>query len=760
MEGWRGMARATYCVPDAGPHVVFVGARKISERGGDRGPNETSVEERLEGLGVEAPGGVSSGMWSARRGQSWLCLTRVWATVTVAQKLVATPEFHPSSSQVFEREIETLRSGGWAAVGGGCGVGAEENGHALFILIPITANSPVALFVTWRGGTTHTRKKEESPAKSKNEWTNKQGRRIRRRDAIPARSTPSPSRPATFSPNTTTGDKHMAMDEREREQAKRETLALSRHLYGFQLGAIRKWALEAEGVTMTIGGFPARHLGTCCTAYEIMAECVSTRVYEMRAQLNAGKAPSPRRPPHRTSSWDSPAQPLVFARPVVPEDSSLSEDTDCRVSSLTRWRADARDPRHLGMAHTVARTDTISLSGSFRTARTSSERNRRPSAVPDFEIQGLRLYAAAPYPHPHPRLRRRGRLRPWGTYALPPGTHDRLHAGRPGPPAVFLSPETEMFLPRTGCRRTPPGPGRMDGGAVARHEADDALRDRLTHLQRHEPPLRSRPDTRDKGSLRDGVHALRVPACARRATSSFSSSSHLVSVCIYPHGQAGGASTSHVGGGEPRMGTGTATGGEGDWERARDANGSMDVDLVGPLTSRWEEQKRDDQQSPRALRNVLASRADVHVRRPPTSTPSTPAPGHASSSSGPALPYRTLYAVLRGGDIRHAGGAARAVQVPARAVPDTLVAHGYCTLVTFDEILPTHPPHAAGRAAAAADRGAAFGADLVRVELASPYKRQREPGGRFHERRSPLDVCEHHSAVRVQKHPPLLLGAA
>ncbi|KAJ7698530.1 hypothetical protein B0H16DRAFT_792733 [Mycena metata] len=103
-----------------------------------------------------------------------------------------------------------------------------------------------------------------------------------------------------------------------------------------------------------------------------------------------------------------------------------------------------------------------------------------------------------------------------------------------------------------------------------------------------------------------------------------------------------------------------------EWERARDAEGRVEVALVGSHR-RCEASAVGGVGAGSTIaalaprqHNVLASPADVHVRRPPpASKPSTPAPGHASSSSGPALPYRMLYAVPRGGDIRHAAGPVR-----------------------------------------------------------------------------------------------------
>ncbi|KAJ7754797.1 hypothetical protein B0H16DRAFT_1458838 [Mycena metata] len=76
------------------------------------------------------------------------------------------------------------------------------------------------------------------------------------------------------------------------------------------------------------------------------------------------------------------------------------------------------------------------------------------------------------------------------------------------------------------------------------------------------------------------------------------------------------------------IGTATATGGEDDWERSRDA----EVDLVGPLASAVGGAGAGAGSiiAEPALQqhNVLASPADVHVHRPPR--PLTPAPGHAS----------------------------------------------------------------------------------------------------------------------------------
>ncbi|KAJ7729327.1 chromatin assembly complex protein [Mycena metata] len=201
--------------------------------------------------------------------------------------------------------------------------------------------------------------------------------------------------------------------------------------------------------------------------------------------------------------------------------------------------------------------------------------------------------------------------------------------------------------------------------------------------------------------------------------------------------QGGGASASHAGsqqagGGEPRMGTGTATGEEGEWERSRDAEETIEVDLVGPLASSSSSSAAAGGSTiaapapqQHASFNVLASPAlspaDLHVRRPPTpaaSKPSTPAPGHASSSSVPpsstpaltgsvfALPYRMLYAVVTMDtvaiyDTQQAGPVCLLTKLHYDEFTDLTWSpdgqclmlssrDGYCTLVTFDEILPTH----------------------------------------------------------------------
>ncbi|KAJ6552259.1 WD40-repeat-containing domain protein [Mycena vulgaris] len=182
-------------------------------------------------------------------------------------------------------------------------------------------------------------------------------------------------------------------------------------------------------------------------------------------------------------------------------------------------------------------------------------------------------------------------------------------------------------------------------------------------------------------------------------------------------------------GGEPKMGLGTATGEE--RERARDAEGRMEVDLVGPLASASTPTPANPnaQQiaapAPRhASFDVLASPALSPVdRRPPTpaaSKPPTPAhapskpptPAHptpaaaASTGSVFALPYRMLYAVVTMDtvaiyDTQQAGPVCLLTKLHYDEFTDLTWSpdgqclmlasrDGYCTLVTFDEVLPTH----------------------------------------------------------------------
>ncbi|KAJ7111343.1 cytochrome P450 [Mycena epipterygia] len=258
-----------------------------------------------------------------------------------------------------------------------------------------------------------------------------------------------------------------------------DSLSLFRHLaldiivsssYGFRLGAIRKWALEAEeGLTVAIGDFPKRgvlrstvptwawnlvckipnaRLKLLCDSDKIMAEFVSTRVYEMRAQLNAGKT---------EKSYMLPRL-LAYRYPngeTMPESHVISE---C-------------------MGHMVAGTDTTSISLSYflweLTRRQDILRKLQheidavmpdPNAIPDIKIlngmeylnafikEGLRVYGAAPslLERVVPVTTSKNGAGADGFdllgYALPPGTIVSTQSwSMHRDPAVFPSPET--FLP-------------------------------------------------------------------------------------------------------------------------------------------------------------------------------------------------------------------------------------------------------------------------------------------------------------------------
>ncbi|KAJ7628908.1 cytochrome P450 [Roridomyces roridus] len=307
-----------------------------------------------------------------------------------------------------------------------------------------------------------------------------------------------------------------------------ETLSLFRHLaldiivsssYGFRLGAIRKWAVEAEdSLTTAIADFPKRgilrssvptwawnlvckipnaRLRLLCDSDKIMAEFVSTRVYEMRAQLNAIKAPvptpsiiAPAPQPHFLSALSSLSRSSSRSSSPSPscssEDSSFLDDGDKsymlpRLLAFKYPNGEAMPENHViseCMGHMVAGTDTMSLSLSYflweLTRRQDIMRKLQreidavmpdPKAIPSirelngmeylnaFIKEGLRLYGAVP------SLLERvvpetGSLK-YGAgvedfvllgYALPPGTIVSTQAwSMHRDPTVFPSPET--FLP-------------------------------------------------------------------------------------------------------------------------------------------------------------------------------------------------------------------------------------------------------------------------------------------------------------------------
>ncbi|KAF7359441.1 WD-REPEATS-REGION domain-containing protein [Mycena sanguinolenta] len=186
---------------------------------------------------------------------------------------------------------------------------------------------------------------------------------------------------------------------------------------------------------------------------------------------------------------------------------------------------------------------------------------------------------------------------------------------------------------------------------------------------------------------------------------------------------------------------------KGDVERARDMEESMEVDLVGPLTlsppvpaaaantvASGSGVGNIVAPAPQRSFDVLASPAlspidkTGNVRRPPTpmaSKPGTPAPGSTTSASVTpsagaghsssvtpatgsvfALPYRMLYAVVTMDtvaiyDTQQAGPVCLLTKLHYDEFTDLTWSpdgqclmlssrDGYCTLVTFDEILPTH----------------------------------------------------------------------
>ncbi|KAJ7209271.1 WD40-repeat-containing domain protein [Mycena pura] len=178
-------------------------------------------------------------------------------------------------------------------------------------------------------------------------------------------------------------------------------------------------------------------------------------------------------------------------------------------------------------------------------------------------------------------------------------------------------------------------------------------------------------------------------------------------------GVAGGGSV------EPTTGQGSATG---DGETGRDVEESLEVDLVGPLAPAAPSTSTQiAAPAPQhGAFNVLASPAPAALsptdRRPPTpvaSKPSTPGLGHihtpvAAPGTGSVftLPYRMLYAVVTMDtvaiyDTQQAGPVCLLTNLHYDEFTDITWSpdgqcvlfssrDGYCTLVTFDEILPPH----------------------------------------------------------------------
>ncbi|KAJ7735153.1 hypothetical protein B0H16DRAFT_1731413 [Mycena metata] len=464
------------------------------------------------------------------------------------------------------------------------------------------------------------------------------------------------------------------------------------------------------------------------------------------------------RPSEASAACLRASSPPLFRRHRLPPllaykypDGATMESMAIRTSSVPASFLPSPSPYSPLATRRVACTDTTAY---FLWELPRRQNEIDPRAVPDIKVQststqGLRL-------HPSASL----------------SAHEKIAGAEDG--AATLTPETEMFLPSAGCRRTPPGPRRMDG------EASEAERRRRRSASRMMPfgtgsrirgggvdlahiivlrwrPLRSRLEMRDS-FVRDvpaamectlivlsspSVFFLTLPPPRYRPLCYCSVSCHLPI-----HRARAMERRLRTWGGEPRMrmGTGTATGEEGEWERerGRDAEESVEVALVGPLAS--------------AVGGADRLRLRPGTRAPPSSTP-------ALTGSAFALPYRMLYAVVTrdtvaiydtqpagpvdlltkrvyGFDVVSAhcppsffyllGTWRRLIERAGYRSPDGQCLmlssrDGCCTLATVDETLPTHHTRQAA------------------LQL-------------FHERRSPLDVCEHHSAVRVQKHPPLLLG--
>nr|GAT55566.1 predicted protein [Mycena chlorophos] len=303
-----------------------------------------------------------------------------------------------------------------------------------------------------------------------------------------------------------------------------DTLSLFRHLaldiivassYGFRLGAVGKWAVEAEeGLTVAIGDFPKRgilrsavpkwawnlvckipnaRLRLLCDSDKIMAEFVSTRVYDMRAKMAAAqKLPEP------TPTVLVAPTPLAFLSgfcsrsssrspsPCPSEDSSLADDTEKSylLPRLLAYKYNGqtmpeKDVISECMGHMVAGTDTTSISLSFFLWELTRRRDilhklrseidavmLDAKTIPDIKIlngmdylnafikEGLRIYGAAPsllervVPGSAPSNKHFFGADGFDLlgYALPPGTIVATQAwSMHRDPAVFPSPET--FLP-------------------------------------------------------------------------------------------------------------------------------------------------------------------------------------------------------------------------------------------------------------------------------------------------------------------------
>ncbi|KAJ7754810.1 hypothetical protein B0H16DRAFT_1458849 [Mycena metata] len=417
----------------------------------------------------------------------------------------------------------------------------------------------------------------------------------------------------------------------------------------FPLGAIRKWALEAgEGVTVAIGDSPKRGIDILIPNAQLqagvrfLAEFLLIHFYEMRAaRLTAAAVPAPT--PHRTSPrLSQPSAARLYApRPAPPRTRPFPE-TPTSASPRLQGRQHGQAllyfleelPRCHGHHIPLPQRGQSPFLPFF--LHFTSHRDPRPRGR-DAE-SGLRVSTSKNFAGSENGVR---------------GTIVSTQAGRPGPSTILPLRETETFLPSAGCSRMPPGPRRMDGGEAGEaSEADGEPSGRVHLIMRVvlvadfeiEPAAAWICGIRDRFVMFPLRWSAR-PARARPST--------------FARGEGNRAWARR----RRRVRRG-----EWERERVRDA----EVNFVGPLAS-------------------AVGAAGVG------STIAAPAPPRARLARGRA---RTPPADVRG--VQAVDPSARGTRaprpVPGRAVPDASSCDGSCTLVTVDEIFPTH--HMAHAAAA------------------------------------------------------------
>ncbi|KAJ7742634.1 hypothetical protein B0H16DRAFT_1693788 [Mycena metata] len=614
------------------------------------------------------------------------------------------------------------------------------------------------------------------------------------------------ARPVSSSSDTTTGDRDKDKYEREREQADRRPCVTTlltrstashytpsnlaklqpagqmidilhglparahpagRHLcpstrnshstssfYGFQCGAIRKWALESD---CGDGDFPKRGI----------------------------LPPPPSITAHRTPLRLPEFRPLVFACLVAAAVLLLlaktpKSPTCCRVSSPTstvpQRRNDARS--HVMAMHTsffppssffaacsprAAGTDTDTTSILYFLKALTCRHNENDPRAPSLISSGTEYLNAGSVPLPS-----RPSRSSLTSYQV------GVSVCRPGPYAAMLP----SSLRAAGSRR-------MDGGEAVRladGESDGALR--------------AGPCSRICGGVLVAVMFPAAMECTLIVLSSpsvfYSTSSFLPVLLLYlmpsthPRGQGNGASTSHVGEGNRAWARAR--------RRARRVNGSGSGRglqrwiSLGRLHRRWEEREQEwDRQSPLSLRgNTMFSPR-------PCSRPRTlPADARGVQAVDPCTRARELFVCSprqhTSGDVLRVRAAVphpvRGRTIDTVAIYDTqqagpvrlltkllydgftdltrspdgqclmLSSHdGCCRLVTFDEFLPTHHTQQPAFGSHTSGGGSQAGVRRKRpLELLTPAAsvdadRERE-----------RDVVI--SAVPfacIKKHPPLLL---